>query len=123
MYAILMSTKNLNQIDERIQTIKQHLLAIGLMRPGSLTTQYKRPKEKTGAYYQVSYTHKMRSRTEYVRPDFVQEIRRQIAVYKQFRFLIDTWVDLALEQSRLTLHHAKRVKAKQRDEKASRPTR
>jgi hypothetical protein len=118
-----MATKQLKQIDDRIRRIKQHLLTIGLMRPGSLTTQYKRPQEKTGAYYQVSYTHKMRSRTEYVRPEFVQEIRRQIAVYKRFRFLIDTWVDLALEQSRLTLDHAKTVKAKENDEKASRPTR
>lgn len=118
-----MSTKNLKQIEDRIRRIKQHLLTIGQMRPGSLSTQYKRPREKTGAYYQVSYTHKMRSRTEYVRPEFVREIRRQIAVYKRFRNLIDTWVDLALEQSQLTMHHAQTIKAKGRDEKASRPTR
>jgi hypothetical protein len=38
------------------------------MRPGSLTRQYKDPQHHTGAYWQISYTRHMRSRTEYVRP-------------------------------------------------------
>jgi hypothetical protein len=115
-----MSTRKRKQIEDRIQTIKQRLLTLGQMRPGSLSRQYKRPHEKAGAYYQVSYTHKMRSRTEYVRPEFVRDIRTQIAVYKRFRKLIDTWVELAIEQSRLTMHPAKTSKAKGKDEKASR---
>jgi hypothetical protein len=35
------------------------------MRPGSLTKQYKDPKQQTGAYYQLSYTLDMKIRTEY----------------------------------------------------------
>ena len=45
------------------------------MRPGSLTRQYKDPKSQTGAYYQLSYTLDMRSRTEYIRKEWVNDIR------------------------------------------------
>jgi len=58
------------------------------MRPGSLTRQYHNPKDKTGAYYQLSYTHKMKSHTEYVRREYVAEIRKQIFHYKRFKKLV-----------------------------------
>lgn len=115
-----MSTKKLKQIEDQIRKIKQELLSTAQMRPGSLSQQYKRPKEKKGAYYQLSYTHKMRSRTEYVRPEFVSEIRDQIAVYKRFRKLIDKWVDLAIQHSRLKMNQAKMIKTEGKDEKAAR---
>jgi hypothetical protein len=35
----------------------------------------------------------MRSRTEYVRPESVKEIRRQIATHKRFKRLVDEWID------------------------------
>jgi hypothetical protein len=78
------------------------------MRPGSLTCQYHNPKEKTGAYYQLSYTHKMKSRTDYVRPEFVPQIREQIAEYKRFRMLVDEWVALALQQAKMQMDKEKR---------------
>jgi len=61
----------MKQIDKRIQVIKQVLMVIGEMRPGARTRQYKLPATKQGAYYQISYTHKMRSRTEYIRTEAV----------------------------------------------------
>ena len=73
---------------------------MGAMRPGTLSRQYKSPRNKAGAYWQLSYTRKMKSRTEYVRPGSVPEIRRQIAVYKRFKTLVDRWVDLAIEYSK-----------------------
>jgi hypothetical protein len=54
-----MSTKKLKQIENQIQKIKDELREIGEMRPGSLTLQYKVPKEKKGPYYQLSYTQEM----------------------------------------------------------------
>ena len=36
------------------------------MRPGSLTRQYEDRKNRTGACRQISYTRRMKSRTEYV---------------------------------------------------------
>ena len=40
--------KSPNQIEEKIAGIKKQLLEIGEMRPGSLTYQYRKPKEKEG---------------------------------------------------------------------------
>ena len=98
-----MSAKNLNRIDERIKRTKEELQAVGAMRPGTLSRQYKSPQKKVGSYWQLSYTRKMRSRTEYVRPGSVPEIRRQITAYKRFKTLVDRWVDLAIEYSKLKM--------------------
>jgi hypothetical protein len=98
-----MTKKRLLQIDKRIATIKAKLAAIDGMRPGSLSRQFKDPENQTGAYYQLSYTRAMRSRTEYIASDAVPQIRRQVANYKRFRALSDEWVDLGIEHSRLKI--------------------
>ena len=111
-----MSTKKLKQIENKIQRIKDERRESGEMRPGSLTLQYKVPKERKVPYYQLSYTHKMRSRTQYVRAEFVDETRQQIEVYKRFKKLIEKWIDLAIEHSQIKMKQVKRIK----DEKSSR---
>ena len=107
-----MNGKRLKQIERKIQKIKLELLEIQQLRPGSLSHQYKNPKEKKGGYYQLSYTHKMKSRTEYIRPEFVDEIKEQVAVYKRFRKLIEEWIELAIEHSRLKMKQVKVRKEK-----------
>jgi len=77
-----MSQKRIQQVEQRIDRIKKALLEIGPMRPGSLTRQYKDPQNQTGAYWQISYTRRMKSRTEYVRQECVKELRHQIATHK-----------------------------------------
>jgi len=101
-----MSEKRIQQIERRIERIKQALSGIGPMRPGSLTRQYKDRKHRTGAYWQISYTRQMKSRTEYVREEWVPEIRRQIATHKRFKGLIEQWIDLGIERSKLTMQIA-----------------
>ena len=101
-----MSEKRIRQIEQRIERIKEALGQIGPMRPGSLTRQYKDRKNKTGAYWQISYTRRMKSRTEYVREEWLEEIRRQIATHKRFRRLVDLWIDLDIERSKLTMQIA-----------------
>ena len=98
-----MENKTLSQIKNEIETIKSQLMDIGDMRPGSLTKQYRNPKEQTGKFYQISYTHKMKSRTEYVRPQFVQQVRKQIRNYKAFKKLIDKWVELGIQYSQMSM--------------------
>jgi hypothetical protein len=105
-----MSTKKLEQLEKRIQKIKDELWEIGEMRPGSLTLQYKIPRDNKGPYYQLSYTHNMRSRTNYVRVDLVEEILQQIEVYKRFKKLIEKWIDLAIEHSQIKMKQQKRMK-------------
>jgi hypothetical protein len=98
-----MTQKRLAQIQQRIARIKKELAAIGEMRPGSLTRQYKDPKDKTGPYYQLSYTRDMKSRTQYVPRECVADLRRQIANYKRFKSLTEKWIDLSIEYSRLKM--------------------
>jgi hypothetical protein len=107
-----MSQKRLQQIEKRIERIKAALQGIGPMRPGSLTCQYRDPDTRTGAYWQISYTRRMKSRTEYVRKEWVTDIRKQIATHKRFRRLIDQWGDLSIEHSQLTMRIAKSKGAK-----------
>jgi hypothetical protein len=100
--------KKLAQIEKKIELLKNALQKIGEMRPGSLTMQYHNRKEKKGGYYQISYTYQMKSRTEYVRPEFVDDLRRQVETFKRFKSLIQQWTDLAIEHSKLKMELAKR---------------
>lgn len=105
MYAILqpkMSTQRLAKIEKEIEAIKARIAEIGVVRPGSLTQQYKDPKNRKGAYYQISYTHRMQSKTEYVRSGSLAQVRRQIRDYKRLKKLFERWVALGLEYSRLS---------------------
>jgi hypothetical protein len=102
-----MTNKRLAQIEMRIEKIKGELAATGEMRPGSLTKQYKNREERSGAYYQLSYTLDMKSRTEYIRRNCVSDVRRQIANYKRFKKLSGEWVALGIEHSRLAMKLAR----------------
>ncbi len=98
-----MNRKKLLQIENRIKKIKSALTEIGEMRPGSLTEQYKDPVDKTGAYYQLSYTLNMKSRTDYIRKGYVKIIRRQVENYKKFKQLNEEWIRLSIERSKLEM--------------------
>jgi hypothetical protein len=99
--------KRIRQIEQKIVRIKEELGKIGPMRPGSLTRQYRDPEKGTGAYWQISYTRDMKGRTEYIRQEWVTQIRKQIVTHKRFRRLIDQWGDLGIEHSKLTMQIAK----------------
>ena len=103
------------QLEKQIQTVKAALAALGPMRPGSLSKQYNvcgnptcrckdpaRPR-KHGPYYPLSYVHQGKHTTQFIRREWVAEVRRQLANYKQFRRLTDRWVTLALQQARRAL--------------------
>jgi len=102
-----MTTDKLKQLENEIRRIKSELSELGPMRPGTLSQQYKAPAEKKGSYYQLSYTYKMKSRTQYVRPEWVDEIRGQIEVYKRFKKLIEEWIDLSIEYSQTRMKPAR----------------
>lgn len=83
------------------------LVAISEMRPGSLSRQFKDPEAGTGAYYQLSFTLEMKSRTDYIRRQCVAQARRQVANYKRFKALSAEWVALGIERSRLQIKLAR----------------
>ncbi len=103
-----MGSKELRKMEKEIEGIKKELMGIGEMRPGSLSQQYRKPTEKEGPYYQLSYMHKMKSRTDYIRPQFVEQTRNQVATYKRFKKLTQRWVALGIAHAKLTIEIAKK---------------
>ncbi len=100
-------------LEKRIETIKKNLSALGDMRPGSLSTQFnvcgnptcrckdaENPK-KHGPYHQLSYTHKGRGKSEFVKKEDLAEVKKQIKNYQRFKKLTAEWVDLSLELAKL----------------------
>lgn len=91
----------LERTEAKIESIKQQLLTLGAMRPGSLSKQYRDPKTKKRPFYQLSYTYRMRSRSEYVRPEHLSALRQETAAFKHFKKLVNQWIDMALKASQL----------------------
>lgn len=101
-------SRKVKQLEDRIGRIKHELGLLGPMRPGSISRQYRNPVERKTPYHQISYTHRMKSRTEYLRRENLAAVRREVANFKRFRKLVDQWTDAALKLSqiktRLGLH-------------------
>lgn len=115
-----MPTKQTARWQNHIQRIKEALVGLGEMRPGSLSEQYNvcgnptcRCKDannprKHGPYYQLSFTHKGKSTTEFVKREAVTEVRRQLKNYQRFKKLVDKWVELSVDIAKAQRKHAGR---------------
>ena len=109
----VMTTTRIRQLQERINRVKRELAGIGDMTPGSLSTQYnvcgnptcrcKDPRHpaRHGPYYQLSYTRKGKSTTRFVRKEELRAIRNQLTSYAQFKRLMESWIDAAMELSQI----------------------
>ena len=95
-----MSTE-LDRKEKKVRALLAGIAKLGAMRPGTLTVQYRNPAEKKTPFNQLSYTHKGKSRSEYVRPENLAAIRREVETHKKFRTLIEQVTELSLEASRL----------------------
>jgi len=113
-YTFAMENKRETAIERQIEKVKHDLLALGDLRPGSLSTQYNvcgspgcrckaSPPEKHGPYYQVSYTRKGKSSTKFVKKGDLPTIRKQLKNYERLKLLMDRWIDLATELSNLRI--------------------
>lgn len=98
-----MATPNLKQVEARIEALKRRLAKTAPMRPGALTVQYRDPAARRNPFHQLSYTHRGRSRSEYVRPENLAAVRREVAAYKAFRKTFEDLVDLSIEASKLRM--------------------
>ena len=92
-------TKQIATLENKIKHIKNELQGIGKMRPGSLTKQFHKRGDKKWPYWQVSFMHKGKSKTNYVRDEYVQIIKAEIAEYKKFKRLMEKWVALSIALS------------------------
>jgi hypothetical protein len=97
----------LARLENEINKTKQMLLALGDMRPGSLSRQMRKAKEKYGSYWQLSYTHMGKGRTEYIRPESLKQVKTEVANYKSYRKLSDRLVKLSIKKSHLKMGLAK----------------
>ncbi len=95
-----MRTSEIRSLEKRIEKLLIKLAEIGPMRPGSISKQFRDRQNQRGEYYQLSYTHKMKSRTEHVWPEHVKELRAEIAEYKKFKELSGELIDLSIALSK-----------------------
>jgi len=95
-----MST-TLERKEKEIAALLARMARLGAMRPGTLTVQYRNPAEKKTPFHQLSYTHKGRSRSEYVRPENLAAVKREVETYKRFKALVEALTERSLEASRL----------------------
>ena len=86
------------RIKRKIAKIKQALMALDDLRPGSLSVQ---TRSWGGQYHQLSYTHLGKGHTEYVPKEQRKAVARQLANYRKFRNLTQEWVTLAIELCKL----------------------
>ena len=100
MLTITTQKKTILKLEKKIGNRLGQLGSVGAMRPGSLNKQYRDKEKQKGIYYQLSYTHKMRSRTEHVRVDHVPRLKKEIAEYKKFKRLSTEVIDLSIELSK-----------------------
>ncbi len=109
-------------IEKKIAGLKEKIMMLGDMHPGSLSKQYnicgkatcsckdlENPK-KHGPYYQLSFVHKGKSTSRFIKKENVPEVRRHLAAYKKFKLLVDEWKVLATELAKLRIDEAKRKK-------------
>jgi hypothetical protein len=101
---------SLDRLGREIDTIKQQLLALGPMHPGSVSRQYqacgnpacrcmhpKRP-QRHGPYYKLAYVHRGKPVCRFVRADCVQAVKERLTAYKRFRSLMDKWIELSIRK-------------------------
>lgn len=96
-----MATRTLESVDKKIGALKQRLVNLGSMRPGTLSVQYRNPAKKMTPFNQISYTLSGKSHSEYVRPENVAAVRREIVRYKTFKDIVRELVALSIKASRL----------------------
>ena len=96
------------KITGEITAIKKEMFEMGDMRPGSLSQQMRKSKEKYGSYWQLSYTHMGKGRTGYIREENVQQVKAETVNYKRYKKLADRLIKLSIEKSHLKMELGKK---------------
>jgi hypothetical protein len=101
----------IKRCEREIEVIRQELLRLGPMHPGSISQQYHvcgtptcrchHPTEpqKHGPYNKLTYVHRGRPACRFVRETDLDELRTRLENYKTFRSLMDRWVALSIERA------------------------
>ena len=102
----------MEKLKKEIEQIKNELLSIGPMHPGSISSQYHacgnpsckchdpdNPK-KHGPYNKLTYVYRGKSKCRFVKAENLEELREQLHNYKCFKKLMDRWIKLSIEMGR-----------------------
>ena len=95
-----MTNKKVETLLAKIGAVRKDLSCIGNMRPGSVTKQLRKRGGKEWTCWQISYTLKGASKTEYVRDTFLEQIKSEVVEYKKFKTLNEKLVELNVTLSR-----------------------
>jgi len=95
-----MTNKQAEALISKIKDIKEELSQIENMRPGSVTKQFYKRGDKKWPYWQISYTQNKKSKTEYLKDEFVDEIKIEVKNYKKFKKLIEKLVEFNIQLSK-----------------------
>lgn len=95
-----MTNKKVETLLTKIEVVKNHLSQIGNMRPGSVTKQLRKRGGKEWSCWQISYTLSGVSKTEYVRDEFLAQIKNEVAEYKKFKTLNEKLIELSVALSK-----------------------
>ena len=68
--------------------------------------------QRHGPCYQLSWVHRGKSTTQFVRPPLLPQVRAQFVTYNNFRKLTDQWFNLASRLAQTRLRAARRTLAK-----------
>jgi len=101
--------RQLKRLKREIESIKQELLELGPIHPGSISGQYHvcgtascrchdpvNP-QKHGPYNKLTYCHRGKSGCRFVREDCIEELKQRLVNYKAFRELTDRWIALSIQ--------------------------
>lgn len=113
----------IKSIEKKIENVKKKILNLGDMHPGSISKQLnicgnpncrcKDPEnpKKHGPYYQLSFVHKGRSTSRFIKKEMVPEVRKHIDNYNRFKLLVQEWKELGSELAKMRID-ASKVKKK-----------
>lgn len=102
----------IRRCEREIQTIRQELLRLGPIHPGSISQQYHvcgtpscrchhpTAPRKHGPYHKLTYVHRGKPVCRFVQAAHVEELRARLVAYKKFRTLMDRWVALSIQRAK-----------------------
>jgi hypothetical protein len=90
--------KEITKLKREIAKLKKQLGELGDMRPGSLTRQ---SRSWGKDYWQISYTHRGRSRTGYISNANYERVKSETENYKKFKELSKSLIDKSIEYAKI----------------------
>jgi len=90
--------KDSERYEQEIAEVKQALCELGRIHPGSVSKQN---QVRGSGYYYLSYSFKNEGHTLYVREEHLDQVREEVENYRKFRSLVNRWIELEIEYSRL----------------------